>query len=247
MIFHKNIFTISILLFSFSTFGQKQIVKFNFDEKNGEIVNKYNSFSIPTLDNSVFYETIIEVPDQYQEEEIFRACKKLYLNFATKPSIGTTIFKLFELRGKINEIDYEDKDEKIVSGYVGFITPKEKANKDRLLTSGDIITCKLTFLIKNQRIKIFIEDVEFYYKSTARQIAAELIGGVAFGVLASYSRGSFNEMLADRLNKDHSNYQVSFIQGMQGYSIDYYIKKLPDALKSSIIQILSTPTRYSFE
>jgi hypothetical protein len=247
MIIQKFITIFLILLINvLQSNAQKATAKFNFDEKNGDIVIKENSFTIPTLNNEVFYETIFNFPESITDEQIYRGAKKLFENFALKPSIGITLFRIFELRGQINQITYEDKDEKIVSGYLGFISEKEKGNRDKLLRSGDIITCKTTFLIKNQKLKIFIEDVEFYNTNAARQAVGTALSGPVFGQLTGFSHGSFNEMLQVRLNKVHENYQITFNEGLSGYSTDYYIRKLPEALKKSILEIIEAGSKYTF-
>ena len=244
----KRCLFISLLSFVFlaSVTAQKTYVKFGFDEKNGDIVIKENAVFLPYDGKAVVYDTTISFASSYTTKDILKGVKKMFASFTKTPALGISAFEIIELRGYANKIIYEDLEDGLITGYLAFITPKEKG-RPKLVSFGDLVVCKATFLVKDNRLKLYIEDVEFYYGNLGRRILGESIGGAAVGVLASLTYDSFNQMIDARMKIATNDYQIPYNEGVAAYSVDYYIRKLPEALKEMIHTEISIKSKYKLE
>lgn len=236
-------FTALFAFFYTTLFSQKTYIKFGFDEKNGDVVTKENAVFLPFDGKHIVYDTVFQFSSSYTSRDILKGIKKMFASFAKTPALGISAFEIVELRGYANKIIYEDLDDGIITGYLAFITPKEKG-RPKLVSFGDLIVCKTTFLVKDNRVKIFIEDVEFYYGNLGRRILGETLGGTAVGLLASLTFDSFNQMMEARMKISTNDYQIPYNEGVAAYSTDYYIRKLPEALKEMINSEIIAKSKY---
>ena len=238
--------SISILLFLTTTIGQKSYVKFGFDEKNGDIVIKENAVFLPYDGKAVVYDTTLSFTSSHSTKDVLKGIKKMFASFTKTPALGISAFEVIELRGYANKIIYEDLEDGVITGYLAFITPKEKG-RPKLVSFGYLIICKTTFVVKDNRVRIFIEDIEFYYGNMGRRILGETLGGSAVGLLASLTFDSFNQMMDTRMKITTNDYQIPYNQGVAAYSTDYYIRKLPEALKEMINTEIVAKSKYKMD
>ncbi len=240
------IISISILLFLTTAVGQKVYVKFGFDEKNGDIVIKENAVFLPYDGKAVVYDTTLSFTSSYSTKDVLKGIKKMFASFTKTPALGISAFEIIELRGYANKIIYEDLEDGVITGYLAFVTPKEKG-RPKLVSFGDLVVCKATFLVKDNKLKLYIEDVEFYYGNLGRRILGESLGGSAVGVLASLTYDSFNQMMDARMKITTNDYQIPYNEGVAAYSVDYYIRKLPEALKEMINAEIAAKSKYKMD
>ncbi len=202
--------SILFLLFAINSFSQDSII-FRYPVQ---------PFTCPLESGKVVYSNIIEFDSTYSEELIYKNLKKSLPELFLKPQIE--VKNIFEARGIDKQILSEDFESKTITATIIYKTLEIPDLKE---IKGDIIVfTNATFIVKGNRMKIVLKDVEGYFTNAG------------LGALLGSSMSLLNLNLDALLKlKENNEVPLNRYEGKRTYTIDFYTKHIPDVIKLKVI------------
>ncbi|MEJ7738525.1 MAG: hypothetical protein WKF97_13930 [Chitinophagaceae bacterium] len=176
------------------------------------------SVALPTNADKVTYETIFNFDSIYTDKQIYENVKMAISRWFVQPSI-TTNNHLFKMNNIDRQIISEDPETKTIVANMIFITARQP-NEPKDLQNDLIVIFKGKFIVRESRVKMIFDDVNYYFTST----------GVA--LLAGPQNSLFNISL-DSFTKSYklNNYTFNRL-----FTVDYKMKTFGNAVAAEIIK-----------
>jgi hypothetical protein len=183
-----------------------------------------DGFNLPiSSDRKIVYQNVYEFNEKTKSSEIYSCIKPSLAEFYNRASIGlndrNSLFKEYS----DNPVIYEDKESGKISLQLSFRSVKHD-NEPESIKDGLIIYCKADFIIRENKLKMIIKNINFYFQSTG---VAILIGREN-----SLLKGEFDNF-KDKLNESGfltpSEYLFKRI-----FTVDFKIRKLFEEVQARI-------------
>jgi len=175
-------------------------------------------FKCPSEGSSIVYSTVLTFDSTYSTREIFGSIKPVASTLFMRPSVG--VKSIFELSNISNQIISEDVESKSVVAHLIFKT-EEGPDGEPDIKAGMVVVAKGTFIVKENRMKVIISDIEYYNTSTGL--------GVLFGAQNSLIKTRIDDLVLKAENKEVI---LNGYIGRRLFTVDLHIKLLPLYIKA---------------
>lgn len=175
------------------------------------------TFKLPIKqDKSIEYEKVYEFNSKYSAKEIFASIKPSLTNFYSNSAIGLNEnHSLFKVYGG-DPILSEDKDLNRISIQMKFYSLKNVGEPEDIVPNI-IVFMKADFIVKENRMKVIIKDINAYYQSNGLAIVA--------GPAMSLLHLPFDNM-KNHMNQETTTYETKNYEAKRIFTVDYKLKRL---------------------
>ena len=156
----KQIYILVIAVLFFSCSYSQETINYRYSD---------SVLSIPVNERQVIYEKIENFDSSLSSEFIFSKIKDAIAPLFPAPGVGYN-YSFFKLNNITSQIINEDKDNKSITAHLFFKTIKNK--NDNVIKPDVLVISKARFIVKGNRMKCIISDINIQYYSVGMAVLA---------------------------------------------------------------------------
>jgi hypothetical protein len=163
-----------------------------------QVVDTFNfvyykkALEVPLTDDRIVYSKIAEFDSSNNADKIYHQIKPAISKFFVSPGVGNQ-YNMFQFQNIKDQVISEDKENRTIFAHLIF-KPLRGSLPANSIKEDMVIVCKGRFIVRNNKLKVVISDINIYYNSTA----AAILVGTAYS-LVTYS---LDDLYKSRKKKD---------------------------------------------